>query len=50
MIHFLPSEMERDGMTVSGEDNPAFDEFVNGAASDMVPDERTPVNRGTKPV
>ena len=42
--------MEREGTATSGEENPAFDEFVNGAASVMVPDERTPVTRGTKPV
>lgn len=39
--------MEREG---TGEDNPAFDDFVNGISGVEVPDERTPVNRGTKVV
>lgn len=39
--------MERQG---AGEDNPAFDDFVNGAGSVVVPDERTPVKSGVKPV
>lgn len=42
--------MEREGTATSGEDNPGFDEFVNGASAVMVPDETTPVTRGTKPV
>ena len=42
--------MEKEGTATSGEDNPAFDDFVNSAAGVAVPDETTPVNRGTKPV
>lgn len=40
-------KMERAG---AGEDNPAFDDFVNGAGAVVVPTERTLVNRGPKPV
>ena len=43
----LFSEMDREG---KGEDNPAFDDFVNGASSVDNPNERTPVNTHTKPV
>lgn len=42
--------MEQAGTEEAGEDNPGFDEFVNGATSVTVPNERTPVNRGTRPV
>ena len=47
--HFfcLSSEMDRAG---KGEDNPAFDDFVNGASSVDNANERTPVNTYTKPV